>query len=571
MNFLTKLTNVINTGQSRSVILSGDIHDLFFDGTNYVPLIDLLISRYKVKSTDCQKGITQIVFRNNNPITVIGTENMIELDAIWKKYHGEDEKTLSERFVESNQNSVYAFELLRQITECTRLSEKDMKNNVLIIIESADLHIPDCEISRLSAQDRRKLAILQDWFGNPDFLKSHDSVILLSEFRCDIHRRIVKMPQVLSIEVALPTTDQRRDFIKWSKAEGLQEDKTINTLAEQTSGLSLHALRQLVLSGDYSLTSIAVKVEEYIVAQLGEGVVEFKRPSHTFDKVIGFRRIKNFMQKWLIPAFLATDDTAISGAAIAGPIGGGKTYICEAVAAVIGIPVIVLKNIRSKWYGETDQIFEKLRQILESFHKIMIFVDEADAMFGDINSDQDTERRLTGKIQAMMSDPRLKGKVIWLLMTARVHRLSADIRRPGRMDLIIPILDPDPNDEDTTDFIKWALGTDLASHAAANVPNYSNIDKLRPIVRNWSPASFASLRSRIKQENCQDIDQVIEVAQDIISPNIEDVRRYQTLQAKLNCTRRVLLVEKNVSADSFAKMRNEWKAAILDLENQGIS
>jgi hypothetical protein len=231
----------------------------------------------------------------------------------------------------------------------------------------------------------------------------------------------------------------------------------------------------------------------------------------------------------------------------------------------------VLKNIRSKWYGETDQIFEKLRQILESFHKIMIFVDEADAMFGDINSDQDTERRLTGKIQAMMSDPRLKGKVIWLLMTARVHRLSADIRRPGRMDLIIPILDPDPNDEDTTDFIKWALGTNLASHTDANVPNYSNIDKLRPIVRNWSPASFASLRSRIKQENCQDIDQVIEVAQDIISPNIEDVRRYQTLQAKLNCTRRVLLVEKNVSADSFAKMRNEWKAAILDLENQGIS
>ena len=55
-----------------------------------------------------------------------------------------------------------------------------------------------------------------------------------------------------------------------------------------------------------------------------------------------------------------------------------------------------------------------------------------------------TERRLTGKIQAMMSDPRLRGRVTWLLMTARIHLLSPDIRRPGRVgDLIIPVLDPE--------------------------------------------------------------------------------------------------------------------------------
>ena len=68
----------------------------------------------------------------------------------------------------------------------------------------------------------------------------------------------------------------------------------------------------------------------------------------------------------------------------------------------------------------------------------------------------DTERRLTGKIQAMMSDPKLRGRVVWLLMTARIHMLSPDIRRPGRVgDLIIPILDP------AEDLVRRGRGEDV--------------------------------------------------------------------------------------------------------------
>ena len=92
-------------------------------------------------------------------------------------------------------------------------------------------------------------------------------------------------------------------------------------------------------------------------------------------------------------------------------------------------------------------IFERLRRVLEALEKVVIFVDEADTQFGGVGAEtHSTERRLTGKIQAMMSDPRLRGRVIWLLMTARIHLLSPDIRRPGRVgDLIIPVLDPEGN------------------------------------------------------------------------------------------------------------------------------
>ena len=56
----------------------------------------------------------------------------------------------------------------------------------------------------------------------------------------------------------------------------------------------------------------------------------------------------------------------------------------------------------------------------------------------------------------MMSDPLLRGKVVWLLVTARIHLLSPDIRRPGRVgDLIIPVLDPEGKDREA--FLDWVV------------------------------------------------------------------------------------------------------------------
>jgi SpoVK/Ycf46/Vps4 family AAA+-type ATPase len=94
------------------------------------------------------------------------------------------------------------------------------------------------------------------------------------------------------------------------------------------------------------------KVEEYIKSQVGEDVIEFARPKHRLIDLVGFGQLKKFLANELIPRLSATDDSALVGAAVCGPIGGGKTYIFEAVAAELGVPILVLKNMRSKWFGE---------------------------------------------------------------------------------------------------------------------------------------------------------------------------------------------------------------------------
>lgn len=570
MSFLTELTKIINTGQSRSVILTGNIYDLFYDGDKFVPILSYLSKKYHCEPQrgipdpeKGTKGITQLVYELNNSIDVRGSDGQRrDLEKVWARLSG-SERSLEERLAESGKNATYALQLMHKICEASRFGKGVSENNLLILVEAADMLVPEEEISRMSLQDRKRIAIIHDWFSDPAFMEGKDSVILLAESRSAIHSRIARLPQVLSVEVPLPDITQRTQFITNFAADN-KMTVTAGEVAVQTAGLSLHAIRQLMLSGDLSASNIANKVEAYMVSQLGEGVVEFKRPSHSMEDCVGNRRVKAFFQNTLIPRF---QDGSISGAAVGGPIGGGKTYICEAAASEVGCPVIVLKSIRSKWFGETDAIFERLYRLLRTFNKIMIFVDEADAQFGKIDDGHATERRLTGKIQAMMSDPQLLGKVIWFLMTARIHRLSPDIRRPGRMDIIIPILDPEG--EDREDFLRWAFNKGTGwKLLPEGEPINPRIDSL---TQGWSAAAFATLRREIISAGCKTLEDASDIAADMLPPNIQNERLYQTLQAKLNCTRRSLLFDHEIPTTDLDNERRGWSNKIRELEAMGIN
>ena len=299
---------------------------------------------------------------------------------------------------------------------------------------------------------------------------------------------------------------------------------------------------------------------------MGEDIVEFKKPLHTLKDVIGFARLKQFLADDLIPRFQSGEDDALPGAAVCGPIGGGKTFIFEALAAELDMVVLVLKNIRSQWFGQTDVIFERLRRVLEALAKVVIFVDEADTQFGGVGPDaHETERRLTGKIQAMMSDSRLRGKVIWLLMTARIHLLSPDIRRPGRAgDLIIPVLDP--HGDDRRAFMEWTLAPAIG--AALSDKEWQGFDAL---TKGYAASNFAALRSELKARAKRAggklaMEDVQKVVKDLIPPDIADTRRYQTLQALVNCTRRSLLP----NPEATDQDRQAWNEEIRRLELKGV-
>ncbi len=658
--FFSRLAQIVNAGLARSIILAGEVHDLFFSptaepdgratgnggagggGGAYVPLVTYLCDRCALP------GLIVLVYEINGPIRVLdaaapasstSTDHALaRWDKIksawlhWKLATHPDQlilQTLTDRRAAAERERVeaefdrnvtdvigqptFAFEFLRQLTQCSRSTDpagrRYLAEHLLIVVEAADMLLPagNGDIAALPHPDRHRIAIAQDWFADPGFAAGPDSVVLLAESASLVHPRIARLPSMLTVTVDPPDVHDRLSYIRRfvrgdghpappadrhppELPESAEPDDAPPTpqprvrlwadepaLARASAGLSLHALRQLLLAAAHRETPVApddvsAHVEDFLRRQLGEDVIEFKRPTHRLADVVGATALKAFCRDELIPRFRSTGDDALPGAAVAGPIGGGKTFIFEAVAAELDLPVLVLKNIRSQWFGQTDVVFERLRRVLASLEKVLIFVDEADTQFGGVGPDaHETERRLTGKVQQMMSDPALRGRVIWLLMTARIHRLSPDIRRPGRVgDLIIPVLDPPPNSDDRRDFLRWtlkpALGNDLTDE---------QLQRFDASISATSAAAFAALRSRLKaavalhghEQQPLTPEHVERIAHDQLLPAIADVRRYQTLQALLNCTRRSLLPD----PDTDDATRTRWLNELQTLEARGIS
>ena len=595
--FLARMGRMLNSRQARTVVVTGNIYDVYYlePEDKYMSLIDFLVAKWNLP------GVILIVYEINGPLRCARAADMAKVREAWTKWRvgltpdelaikrmldgpksAAHETTAAEAFDAHLQaavgNPTLALELLRQMCLCSRTTldgQPILKENLVILIEGADLIIPEGEIRSLSDVDRHRVSICHDWFSDPGFMDGDDCAVLLAESRSLINQRVARLPQVLEAQAPYPDQPTRSHFISWFsgrreggriKLWGTEED-----LAVLTAGLSIQAILQLLKGAVHDNNKLEQqdvigKVEEYIQSQLGEDIVEFKKPAHSLNDVIGYARLKQFLKEDLIPRFQSGGDDALPGAAVCGPIGGGKTFIFEAMAAELDVVVLVLKNIRSQWFGQTDVIFERLRRVLEALSRVVIFVDEADTQFGGVGPDaHETERRLTGKIQAMMSDTRLRGRVIWLLMTARIHLLSPDIRRPGRTgDLIIPVLDP--VGEDRRGFMEWTMAP--AKAGSLSDADWAEFDTL---TKGYAASSFAALRSELKARARRAggklaMEDVRKVVKDLIPPDIAETRRYQTLQALVNCTRRSLLP----NPESTDQDRQAWADEIRKLELKGV-
>jgi SpoVK/Ycf46/Vps4 family AAA+-type ATPase len=133
------------------------------------------------------------------------------------------------------------------------------------------------------------------------------------------------------------------------------------------------------------------------------------------------------------------------GYLICGRIGTGKTFLITCWAGEIGIPCVVLKNFRDKWQGSTEANLEKIFEILRALGQVLVFVDEADQATGRRESGAG-DSGLSGRVYAMlakeMSNTQNRGKIVWVFATSRPDLLEVDLKRPGRLDVHIPLFAP---------------------------------------------------------------------------------------------------------------------------------
>ena len=82
--FLREAGRILNSGQARSLILSGEVHDLYFveddDGPRYVPLIEFLIHNWRVADRMI------VVYELNGPIRFLADKDREALKDAWLRW-----------------------------------------------------------------------------------------------------------------------------------------------------------------------------------------------------------------------------------------------------------------------------------------------------------------------------------------------------------------------------------------------------------------------------------------------------------------------------------------------------
>ncbi len=469
---------------------------------------------------------------------------------------------------------------LAALREFTRLSvmvplegdpAKKVRKDFAVIIRYGEAVAPPSRGEMMLDSDRLKVITLENWFTDSAFVASSDIVFVVSETLHGISERIVDLPYCSAIKIDRPDEDQRRKYIEYLiKEDKIQTAVEPRQIAYNCAGLSLLSMRQIFRQGAYKaqpLTPELVfeKTKEIIEKEL-EGHIEFPVLNYGFERIIGASKLLKKLSE--LKSCIRGDNPEVMpvGILVAGANGVGKTFIYKAFAKECGWVAVVLKNIRGPYVGQTEKNWERIRSVLEAMGNVMVLYDEADTEIGGRSAQtHEVDRRLFGNILKMMSDPGNRGKIIWIIITARPDRLEPDIKRSGRAGDHLPVFDNEGEEREI--FIKYVL-----AQAGIALEKFSpeQYDDFLRLTSEYYPADFDQLLTQLRRRKLVEGDlipeMVIDEVKDFIPSDVARQREYQELLAALECTSRELLPSRyaRLSRESIEKRVREIRAGMGD-------
>lgn len=489
------------SGEYNQFIFSGNIYDVYTINDHYYSLSEFLFKKLSTSRIVVKYSLSSgIEFSNNDE-----RDKFIDILSANLSFFETKEEKQSWVIKNIAHSRISVIEALKIMKEASKIHFHD-KTNVshvrpfAFLIEHAETIIPAGQIMHMNEQDRQKLVFFRDWLNDHQFINSRDLIIFISQTRSEIHKSIINLPSINHILIQYPDFTARKMFIEHHLSKlKITSDISLKRASELTAGLTLSGIKHILLQTHYTNSAlneenIIGKTEEVIRGTIGD-YIRIKHPVHRFDQIIGARKIKDELKRQI--KIIRLQDAAVipHGYLVSGRNGVGKTYIMEAFAGELGWLCIELKNLRQKYLGETDIIFERIKDVLESFQNVMVFIDEADTMFGGRGEFvHETEKRLTGNFIKMIGDPDNRGRIIWVFITSRPDLLLPDFIR--RLEIKIGFFNP--TGEDRLDFIKSIL-----AQVPINYETLSESDKndITLCFKDFSPAEFQTITTQIIAES----------------------------------------------------------------------
>ena len=440
------------------------------------------------------------------------------------------------------------FALLDRFVRSNIMAAEADRLSLAFILDQASYVFPSGEPGRLNAQASSHLVTMLNWATSPHVKRLNMAFVMIDEKLADLSERLTGNPHIATIEVPLPETAERQQFVATTidtKELAAFSDFDAASLAGLTAGISLTDLNVLIQSARESGRRLDGSVfrasKKRLIERQCRGVLEFIEPKWTLDTVVGHDAAKARLREDAELLKRGALDSLPMGYLLCGPVGTGKSFLAQCASGEIGVPCVMLKNFRSKYVGETEGNLERVLSVLRAMGPVVVVVDEADAALGSREQDGDsgTSSRVFGMIASQMGDTRFRGRIIWMLLTARPDLLPIDLKRQGRAEVHIPLFYPTDEDEIRQMFVILAkkLGSRLALEDVPSIPqrgHLSGADIEGMVGRAWRKSLLAGQQHVTREALAEVVAQFLPSTQGL-------ERELQETAAIIECTDRQFL------------------------------
>jgi hypothetical protein len=426
--------------------------------------------------------------------------------------------------------------LTRYFRYCANLKRLNQPTaQVGCILKNADLLVPPTP-GGLDYNLNALASLIRDW-ANDSLLADHAlATFLIAENINDLHPLIVNNPRAARIKIDLPTVSQIAETLKqFATAYNVAMSevcKDIPSAAEQLAGATLSAMEAVVKTKQHRKEPLVAddltKIKKELVENDTNGLIEFLETKRTLNDVYGGESIKAWLRQDI--ALWRTNDTAAlpKGYLLCGPVGTGKTYLVECLAGEAGVPVLKMKNFRDKWVGSSEGNLEKIFRLIHALGRCYVFIDEADQSLGrrDASSgDSGVSGRIYSMLAAEMGSSSNRGSIIWVLASSRPDLIEVDLKRPGRIDVKIPLF-PTSTKQESLDLLRMLLkkrGIDLTEE------RFPSLEPILPLLLTPGAAEALAVKIyRLVRTSSASLDQILlSSLREYQNPVPPDIMRFQ--------------------------------------------
>ncbi len=421
-----------------------------------------------------------------------------------------------------------------------------------LIVDYAETLIPMGDIGSGRPDEKMVLVFLQKWAKEERFLDSDFMVLVLTENVSSLNDQYLRNPNTHEVSVPYPDEDDRLKFIQYffehnkEAEEFFEMSKEI--LAKNTAGLGLIHLQTIMAEATknrlpFTNEELIQKKKEMIESEAG-GLLEFVETKYGLDDVAGHAQAKKHLMDASRALKAGRPDVMPMGYLVSGPVGTGKTFMIQAFSSDVGVPMVVLKNFRGMYVGQSEGNLQKVLKILKAMSPVAVMIDEADAYLGNRSNDGSSgvNSRIFSMLASFMSDTDNRGKIVWFLVTARPDLMPVDFKRQGRAEEHIGLFYPESLEE-KKELLQVMLRKTGLSYLDMEQFDEEFFEDIT--VRSGADMEAALTRAKFKAASLGldevNLDIIVQVFSDFLPPTYPEEIELMEYSAVLECTSKELL------------------------------